>query len=196
MINFFIVCDFYVIVLLYFLNKLKAKLLTMTLVWYKSWRKGAEFTRSALMRGREPGFLNRPTLPTRSRREEQESTKKLENTPPDMFSDHFCPPTLTHAAVHTHHGTSPNSGRYCRGKFSKGTPKTFAPLRTSLSFLFSRRFTEIPWRTWRWKRITLPSVTFMVCPWGWLWNVSVSAAPAEDAAHHLHQDHLWSSWCV
>lgn len=28
----------------------------------------------------------------------------------------------------THHGTSPNSGMYLLGKFSKGTPKIFAPL--------------------------------------------------------------------
>lgn len=62
----------------------------------------------------------------------------------------------------THHGTSPNSGMYLLGKFSRGTPKTFTPLIKSLSFLPSMLFTVIPWRTWRWKRITLLSVTFML----------------------------------
>lgn len=62
----------------------------------------------------------------------------------------------------THHGTSPNSGMYLRGKFSRGTPKIFAPPMNSLSFFFSKLLTVIPWRTWRWNRITLLSVTFMI----------------------------------
>lgn len=48
------------------------------------------------------------------------------------------PPALTH------HGTSPNSGMYLLGKFSRGTPKIFAPLMKSLSFLPSKLFTVIP----------------------------------------------------
>lgn len=44
----------------------------------------------------------------------------------------------------THHGTSPNSGMYLLGKFSRGTPKIFAPLMRSLSFLPSMLFTVIP----------------------------------------------------
>lgn len=51
---------------------------------------------------------------------------------------------------------------YRLGKFSRGTPKIFAPLIKGLSFLPSMLFTVIPWRTWRWKRITLLSVTFML----------------------------------
>lgn len=62
----------------------------------------------------------------------------------------------------THHGTSPNSGIYCLGKFSRGTPKTFEPPIRSLSFFPLKFFTVIPWRICRWNRITLLSVTFMV----------------------------------
>lgn len=62
----------------------------------------------------------------------------------------------------THHGTSPNSGMYCLGKFSRGTPKTFEPPTRSLSFFLSKFLTVIPWRICRWNRITLLSVTFMV----------------------------------
>lgn len=62
------------------------------------------------MRGREPGFLNRPTVPARSRRNEQASTKKLRHTltqisglsltfPPTCFTNLLFP--LTRGRVQT-----------------------------------------------------------------------------------------------
>lgn len=117
------------------------------------------------MRGREPGFLNRPTVAARSRRKEQASTRKLRQRTQGSCLSCF---TLleqqnpSEPTALTHHGTSPNSGMYLLGKFSRGTPKIFVPLMRSLSFLPSMLFTVIPWRTWRWKRITLLSVTFML----------------------------------
>lgn len=136
------------------------------------------------MRGREPGFLNRPTVPARSRRHKQASTKKLKQE----FTQGQINIWSWASTSSTHHGTSPNSGMYLLGKFSRGTPKTFDPLMNSLSLLFSKLLTVIPWRTWRWNRITFLSVTFMV--W-WEDKNNAAAQQCMSKMYCAHQYHLW-----
>lgn len=128
---------FFIIVLLPFLFETKSD---CPLEWVVS-NKGVVYPErlDARQRARLPEQAHTPgTLQQKRAGIHQEAG---EHTTQYVFRS-SAPPA--HAAVHTHHGTSPNSGRYCLGKLSNGTPKTFAPLRTSLSFLFSRRFTEIP----------------------------------------------------
>lgn len=128
------------------------------------------------MRGREPGFLNRPTELARSRRKEQASTRKLRQQEwASALGSRSDTPKTPEPTTVTHHGTSPNSGRYRLGKFSRGTPKIFAVPMNSLSFFLSKLLTVIPWRTSRWKRITLLSVTFMV--------FSVTVRTPQDITH-------------